>query len=167
MFPTTCATSASLSEPTRAGDRHRTPVKSPCVGIPSKAIGLPGIMFATLGISPAGCLGPNPYYPSPKVTNTPPDQISTPLLWNICSVASYQFVLKSLTNSYKQDPAPLKANITPPTGTDNPLLCHYFCYNIKWVYDNQMFTIANTLNCSYGGLEEEINDLHSLRAVTG
>ena len=124
-------------------------------------------MFATLGLSPAESLGPNPCDPSPKVTDIHPDQIYIPLLYNIWSVASYQFVLKSLTNSYKQDPAPLKANITPPTGTDNPLLCHYFCYNLKWVYDNQMFTIANTLNCSYGGLEEEINDLHSLRAVTG
>ena len=22
------------------------------------------------------------------------------------------------------------------TGPDNPLLCHYFCYYLKWVYDN-------------------------------
>ena len=49
---------------------------------------LQGIIFATLGISPAGRLGPNPYHPSPKVTNIPLDQISTPLLWNIWSVAS-------------------------------------------------------------------------------
>ena len=43
MFPTTCATAAFLSELVRAGDRH------PSVGgIPSKAIGLPGTMFATL-----------------------------------------------------------------------------------------------------------------------
>ena len=108
MFPTTCATTASLSEPTRAGDRHTMPARSPSVGgIPSRAIGLPGIMFATLGVSPAGRLGLNPYHPFPKVTNIPLDQISTPLLWNIWSVASYQFVLKPLTNSYNQDPAPL------------------------------------------------------------
>ena len=107
MFPTTCATSASLSEPARAGDRHITSVRSQSVGIPSKAIGLPGIMFATLGVSPAGHLNPNPYHPSPKVTNIPPDQISTPLLYNILPVASYQFVLKPVTNSYNQDPAPL------------------------------------------------------------
>ena len=80
MFPTTCATTAYLSEPTRAGDRHTMPARGPSVGIPSKAIGLPGIMFATLGVSPAGHLGPNPYHPSPKVPNIPPDQISTPLL---------------------------------------------------------------------------------------
>ena len=80
---------------------------SPSVGvIPSRAIGLPEIIFATLGVSPEGCLGPNPYYASPKVTNIPLDQITTPLLWNILSVASY-YVLKPLTNSYYQDPAPL------------------------------------------------------------
>ena len=50
------------------------------VGIRSKAIGLPGIMFATLGVSPAGRLGPNPYHSSPKIANIPLDQISTPLL---------------------------------------------------------------------------------------
>ena len=100
MFPTTCATTVSLSEPARAGDRHTMPAGSPSIdGILSRAIGLPG-MFATLGVSPVGSLGPNPYHPSPKVTNIPPDQISTPLLWNIWSVASYQFVLKPLTNSY-------------------------------------------------------------------
>ena len=99
MFPTTGATSASLSDPARVGDRHTLPARSLSVGIPSKETGLPGIMFATLGVSLAGCLGPNPYHPSPKVTNTPLDQISTPLLWNIWSVAAYQFVLKPLTNS--------------------------------------------------------------------
>ena len=113
MFPTTCATTASLSEPTRAGDRHTMPARSPSADIPSKAIGLPGIMFATLEVSPAGCLDPNPYHPSPNVTNIPPDQISTPLLWNIWSVASYQFVLKPITNSYDQNPAPLVGRIDP------------------------------------------------------
>ena len=53
----------------------------------------------------------------------------------------------------------------PLIGPDNPLLCHYFHYYLKWVYDNEMFTIANTLNCSYGGLGEEISDLHSLRTI--
>ena len=77
------------------------------LGIPSKRIGLPGIMFATLGVSPVDHLGPNPYHSSPKVTNIPLDQISTQLLWNIWSVASYQFVLKPIINSYNQDPAPL------------------------------------------------------------
>ena len=53
----------------------------------------------------------------------------------------------------------------PLTGPDNPLLCHYFYYYLKWVYGNVMFTIGNNLNCSYGGLGEEISDLHSLRAI--
>ena len=90
MFPITCAASAFPSESARAGDRYTVPARSPSVGIPSKAFGLPGIMFATLGVSPAGRLGPNPYHPSPKVTNVPLDQISTPLLWDIWSVASKQ-----------------------------------------------------------------------------
>ena len=84
MFPTKGATAASLSEPARAGDRHTMPARSPSVGgIPSRAIGLPGIVFATLGVSPAGHLGPNSYHPCPKVTNITPDQIYTPLLCNI------------------------------------------------------------------------------------
>ena len=85
-----------------------TQARSPSVGdIPSRAVGLKGIMFVTLGVSPAGCSGSNPYHHSPKVTNIPLDQISTQLLWNILFVASYQFVLKPLINSYNQDPAPL------------------------------------------------------------
>ena len=59
MFPSTCAISASLSESASGGDRHKTPARtSLSVGIPSKAIGLPGIMLATLGVSPAGRLPP-------------------------------------------------------------------------------------------------------------
>ena len=78
-----------LSEPARVGDRHTMSARSPSVGgIPSRAIGLPGIMFSTLGVSPAGLLGANSYHPSSKVTTIPLDQISTPLLWNIWSVAS-------------------------------------------------------------------------------
>ena len=59
----------------------------------------------------------------------------------------------------------IKMLLMPLTGPDNPLLCPYFCYYLKWVYDNEMFTIGDTLTCSYGGLGEEISDLHSLRAV--
>ena len=178
MFPTTCATTTSLSDPTTADDRPTMPGRSPSVGgIPSRAIGLPGIMFATLGVSLAGHLGPNPYHPSPKVTNIPPDQISTPLLWNIWSVASYQFVLSQLLTPTTRTLPPLgqhcstpliiKIFLMPLTGPDNPLLCHYFCYYLKWVYDNELFTIRDTLTCSYGELGEEISDIHSLRAVSG
>ena len=55
----------------------------------------------------------------------------------------------------------------PLTGPDNPLLCHYFCYCLKCVYNNEMFTIGDILTCFYGRLWEEISDLHSLRAVKG
>ena len=58
MFPTMRARIASLNEPTKVGHRHTMPGRSPSVGIPSKAIGLPGIMSATLGVSPAGHLDP-------------------------------------------------------------------------------------------------------------
>ena len=81
MFPTTSATTAFLSEHARAGDSHIMPARSQSVGgIHLRAIGLPGIMFATLGVSPAGHLVPKPCHPSPKVTNITPDQIYTPLL---------------------------------------------------------------------------------------
>ena len=46
---------ASLSEPAKVGDRHTMPDRSLSVGIPSRAIRLPGIMSASLGVSPAGC----------------------------------------------------------------------------------------------------------------
>jgi len=73
MLPTTFATIASLSECTRVGDRHIMPARSPSIGcITSMAIGLQGTMFATLGVSPASHLGPNPYHPSPEATNISP-----------------------------------------------------------------------------------------------
>ena len=108
MFPTTCATTASLSKPTWAGDRHTMSARSPSLGgIPSRVIGLPEIMFATLGVSPEGCLGPNPYHHSAKVTNIPWIKFPFHGTWNMWFVASYQFVLKPLTNSYNPDPAVL------------------------------------------------------------
>ena len=61
MFPTTCAIRASLSELAKVGDRHTMPARSPSIGgIPSRAIGLPEIMFVTLGVNPADHLDPNP-----------------------------------------------------------------------------------------------------------
>ena len=55
----------------------------------------------------------------------------------------------------------------PLTGPGHPVLCHYFCYYLESVYDNEMFTTGDTLICCYGGLGEEISDLHSLRAIKG
>ena len=139
MFPTTCATTVFLSGPARVCDRHTMPARSPSVGgIHLRATGLPGTMFATLGVSTAGHLGPNSYHPSPKVTDIPHDQISTPLLWNIWFVASYQFFLKPLTNSYNQDPAPSVGNIAP--------LCLLLKYsNVPNRPDNPSFVITSVI----------------------
>ena len=50
VFPKTCATTLTASA--RVGGRHTMPAKSPPVGdTPSRAIGLPGTKFATLGVS--------------------------------------------------------------------------------------------------------------------
>ena len=35
------------------------------------------------------------------------------------------------------------------------------CSYLKWVYDNEIFTIGYTLNCYYGGLGEEISGMFS------
>ena len=136
MLLTTHEATASLSGPTRASDRHTMPSRSPSVGIPSKAIGLPGIMFATLGVSPTGCLDPNPYNPFPKVTNISPDQTSTPL-----SGTSVLFPLINLFLSHLLAPTPrtlpscrqhcstqpiIKILLMPLTRPDNPLLCYYW-----------------------------------------
>ena len=138
MFPTTCATTASLSVPARVVDRHTMPARSPSVGIPSKAIGLPGIMLATLGVSPAGCLGPNPYHPSPKITNISLGQISTPLLLNICLLPLINLSLSHLLTLTTRTLPPcrqhhstplIKIHLMPLTGRDNPLLCHFFGEN--------------------------------------
>ena len=53
----------------------------------------------------------------------------------------------------------------PLTGPDNPLLCHYIYFYLKCAYDNEMFTIGDTLNCSYEKLGKEITDLHSFEQL--
>ena len=112
MFPTVCSTTAFLRDHSSVGGRHTMPARSPSVGgIPSKTIGLPGIMFVTLGVSPAGHLGPNPCHPSPKVTNIFVDQISTPLLW--------KSGLLSLINLF------LSHLLTPKTRTMPPCRQHH------------------------------------------
>ena len=45
------------------------------------------------------------------------------------------------------------------TRPDSPLLCHYFCHYLKWVYNKERFIIENILNFSYGGLRGKISDL--------
>ena len=61
----------------------------------------------------------------------------------------------------------IKILLMPLTGPHSPPLCRYLCCYLKWVYDNEMFTIRDPRTCSYGGPEEEITDLQSLRAVRG
>ena len=146
----------------RVTGTHR-PARSPSVGgIPSRAIGLPGTRFVTLGVSPAGRLGPNPYYPSPKVKTYP--QIKSPhhfygtsgLLPLINLFLSRLLMPTTRTlppcRQHCSTPLTIKILLIPLTGPDNPLLCHYFCYYLKCVYDNEMFSIGNILSCSYGGL---------------
>ena len=177
MFPTICVTTAYLSEHTRVGDRHTVPARSPSVGLPSRGVGLPGIMFDTLGVSLAVAWA----------------QTHTTLLLNLQAYLWIKFPLHycgtsgllplvNLFLSHLLTPttrtlAPYRQHCSTPliikillmflTGPDNPPFCHYFCYYLKWVYANEIFTTGNTLNCSYGGLEEEISDLHSLRAIRG
>ena len=56
-------------------------------------------------------------------------------------------------------PLIIKILLMPLTGPDNVLLCHYFYYYLEWVCDNEMFTIGDTLSCSYERPGEEISDL--------
>ena len=54
------------------------PARTPYIGgIPSRAIQLPGIMFATLGVGPVGHLGQNPCHPFLKLQTYP--QTKSPL----------------------------------------------------------------------------------------
>ena len=144
MFPTTCAT-ASPSEPAKMGDRHTMPARSTSVGIPSRAVGLPGIMFATLGVSPGGCWVQTLSTLLLKLQTYP--QIKTPLhfygtfglLPFISLFLSHLLTptTRTLTPCEQHCSTPLiiKILLMPLAGLDNPLLCHYFCYYLKWVYD--------------------------------
>ena len=112
MFPTTCATTAYLSEPARAGDMHTMPARSPSLGgIPSRAIKVPG-MFATLGVNPAGYLDRNPYNSSPKVTNISPDSnlhsiFMEYLLWCLINLSLSNLLTPTIRT------CPLVGNIGP------------------------------------------------------
>ena len=88
MFPTTYATSASLNEPSQVEDRHTMSARSPSVGISSKAIGLPGKTFALWELAPQAIWAQSLTALLLKLQTNPLDQISTPFLWNIWSVAS-------------------------------------------------------------------------------
>ena len=142
MFPTTCATTAYLSEPTRAGDRHTMPARSPSVGgIPSRATEVPGITFDISGVSPIDHLDPNPYHPSPKVTNISPDSNlhSIFMEYLVCCLINLSLsnLLTPTTRTlppcrqHCSNPPIIKILLMPPRGPDDPLLCHYFSYYLK------------------------------------
>ena len=142
MFPKTWAKTTSLSEHAKAGDRHTMPAKHPSVGgISSRAIGLPWIMFATLGFSPAGHLGPNPYHPSAKVTTYP--RIKSPFHFYETSglLPLINLFLSQLLTPTTRTLPPCRQHCSTPLiieilsmplrRPDKPLLCHYFCCCLK------------------------------------
>ena len=110
MFSTTCATSASLSKPTRVGDRHTMPARSPSTGIPSKATGLQATMFATLKVSPAGHLGPNSYHSSLKGTQV------------LTKVYLERWAPKGSTSAHMEGPLPCNTFYPHSQGTRTWLL---------------------------------------------
>ena len=141
MFPEICATTASLSEPARVGDRHTTPARSPPVSLPSKATGLPGIMFATLRVSPAGRLGPNPYHPSPKVTN---------MLVLLLSCFSCAHSVRP----YRWQPAGLHHPWDSP-GKNTGVSCHFLLQCMKVKSESEVaqscLTLSSPMHCSPPG----------------
>ena len=108
MFPTTCATSASLSEPARAGDRHTISVRSQSVGIPSKTIGLPGIIGLPLWELALQAVWAQTLPTFLQKLQTYP-RIRSPFhFYGTSSLLPLnKFILKPTINSYNQDPDPL------------------------------------------------------------
>ena len=142
------------------------PDRSPSAGIPSKAIGLPGIMVATLGVNPAGCLGPNPYTTLLLKLQTYPCIKSLLHIFGTSALLplnnlSLSYSLTPTTRTlhpcrqHLSTPLVIKVLLMPLAGPNNTLLFHYFCYYLKWVYDNEMFNVGNTVNCSSGGIGEK------------
>ena len=140
MFPTTCITT-SLSEPARAGDRHTMPARSPSVGdIHLRAIGLLGTMFATLGVSSEGYLGPNPYHLLLKLQIY--CQIKSPFHFYGTSglLPLINLFLSHLLTPTTRTLPPCRQHhstqlitkilLMSLTVPDNPLLCHYFYYSM-------------------------------------
>ena len=82
----------------KVGDRHTMPATSPSVGNPSRATGLPGIMFATLGVSPAGRLGRNPYYSSKSCKHIPGSNLHSTFMEHlVCCLLTNLFLSRLLT----------------------------------------------------------------------
>ena len=176
MFPTTCATTASLREPARAGDRHTMPARSPSVAalqgqlhfqgqcLPLWELALKAVWAQTL----TTLLLKLQTYPKVK---SPLHLYRTSGLLSLINLFLSHLLTPTtrtlpLCSQHHSTLLSIKILLMPLTGPNNPFLCHYFCYYLKWVYDNEMFTFGNTLSCTYGGLVGEINDLHSLWAIS-
>ena len=158
MFPTTCATTAPLSGPSSVGDRHTMPARSHLlVASLPRAVGLLGIMFVTLGV-PQAIWAQTVDTLLLKLQTYP--QIKT-LLHFYGTFGLLPFISLFLSHlltpttstlppcrQHYSTPLITKILLTPLMGPSNPPLCHYFCYYLKWVYDNKMHTTGNTLNCS-------------------
>ena len=129
---------ASIShEPARAGDRHTMPARSPSVGgNSSRAIWLPGIMLASLRVSPAGCLSPNTSPLLLKLQIYP--WIKSPLHFHgtsgllplISLFLSHLLTPTTRTlppcRQYHSTSLNIKTLLVPLTGPDNPILLSLF-----------------------------------------
>ena len=154
------------------------PAGSPSVGdIPSRAVGLPGIIFVTLRVSPEGHLGPNPYHPSPKVINISLDQISTPLYETSGLLPPIILSLSHILSSTTRTLPPcrqhcstqliIKVLLMPLTGPDNP-----FSFSLLLLLSEEVLWQWNVYHWKHSKLplwrtRGEISDLHSLRTVRG
>ena len=116
-------------------------------------MGLAGIMFATLGVSSAGCLGPTFTALLLKLQTYP--RIKSPLhFYETSGLLPLINLLLShlltptmpLCRQHHSTLLSIKILLVPLTGPNNPFLFHYFCYYLKWVYDNEMFTFGDTLS---------------------
>ena len=93
------------------------------------------------GVSPAGCLGSNLYHPSCKATKIPLIKLplhfygTSDLLPLINLFLSHLPTLTTRTlppcRQHCSTPLIIKILLTPLTGPDNPLLCHYFHYYLE------------------------------------
>ena len=108
MFPTTCATTASLSEPTRAGDRHTMPARGPSIGdIPSRQLGFQGKCLPHWDLALLKVWAQTLVTLLLKLQTY--TQIKSTFHFYTTSglLLLISLFLKQFTNSYNEDPAPL------------------------------------------------------------
>ena len=129
------------------------PARSPSVGgITSRVTGLPG-MFATweLALRAAWAqiltslllkLQTYPQIKSPVHFCGTSGSLPLTNLFLSCLLTPTIRTLP-LCKQHHSTPLIIKILLMPLTGPDNLFLCHYFCYYLKWVYDNEIFTLEN------------------------